>query len=392
MISASVSQRVSQYTSSADVRLDSIQIQSVTEIPEIIDALQGILDSNHRSSRGLSSFNFSVISNVAELVEHPENHVQVPGDRELLRNIVCARIRGVVCRLQAMEWFSLNVEPQDPPPSRMTLVVHYEEEGVRGVRNNPDVRMEVLAAVRRDGVVLQRLEARFKRDPEIVLEAIRNNVKAFQYADLSLHEKEWFVLEVMKTNGLALQFLQGSLRFQKNVIEEALQSNGMAYAFIPKEWRARPFLMVQAVQSDRRAATLFSDAELEQRKVIESIVRDHLGVIEFLPTNLFSDYAIGLAIVEQDGMLLERLDPSLRADYHIVATAVRSDGRAIQFASEALKNNERIGVAALRQTAEAFSLVGDELRGNKKFIKFFETNIQGRESLDIVDEAAGAFL
>ena len=63
-----------------------------------------------------------------------------------------------------------------------------------------------LAAVQQDGLKLKDVPKRFQNDREIVREAVRQNVQAFELASAEWKNDQGMVREAVKQNGLALAF------------------------------------------------------------------------------------------------------------------------------------------------------------------------------------------
>ena len=72
----------------------------------------------------------------------------------------------------------------------------------------------VLEAVRIDGNALQYASDKLKNDREVVLEAVKEKVFALQFASDELKNDKEFVLEALKSNPYALEYV--SLDFFKN--------------------------------------------------------------------------------------------------------------------------------------------------------------------------------
>ena len=69
-----------------------------------------------------------------------------------------------------------------------------------------------------DGYELENLPAHFKKDKEIVLEAVRQNGCTLEHADDSLKKDKKIVLEAVKQYGGALQYADGSLKNDPDIL------------------------------------------------------------------------------------------------------------------------------------------------------------------------------
>ena len=73
-------------------------------------------------------------------------------------------------------------------------------------------REQLLQAVKQNGRALQFASAALKDDREIVLEAVKQNGRALEYVSAALKDDREIVLEAVKQNGNALQFASAGLR------------------------------------------------------------------------------------------------------------------------------------------------------------------------------------
>ena len=74
-------------------------------------------------------------------------------------------------------------------------------------------REVVLQAVRQNGKALQYASEELKNDREVVLQAITQNGKALQYASPELQDDEEVVLQAVAQNGEALQYASPEKQF-----------------------------------------------------------------------------------------------------------------------------------------------------------------------------------
>ena len=73
-------------------------------------------------------------------------------------------------------------------------------------------------AVRREGLVLQCLDATLRADPSVVNAAVANNGRALEFSEPRFQEHRGVVLAAVETTGTALQFAHPSLRADRDVV------------------------------------------------------------------------------------------------------------------------------------------------------------------------------
>lgn len=93
----------------------------------------------------------------------------------------------------------------------------------------------MLQAVRRDGTALQYASEELSRDRSLVLEAVRRNGHALAFAAPELKRDRGLVIEAVKSSGLALQFAADELRADRECVLEAIRESGWAMQFASPE-------------------------------------------------------------------------------------------------------------------------------------------------------------
>jgi hypothetical protein len=93
----------------------------------------------------------------------------------------------------------------------------------------------VLEAVKKNGLALQFASTDLRNKREIVLEAVKNNGVALEYASTDLRNKREIVLEAVKNNGLALEYASKDLQKDREIVLEAVKNNGYALECASKD-------------------------------------------------------------------------------------------------------------------------------------------------------------
>ena len=159
-----------------------------------------------------------------------------------------------------------------------------------------------LERVKANGWNLQELDQEFKKDPSIVMAAIKQaHGLVFEHADQSLKNDRKFVSEILKlfNGGSAIKFADDTIKNDREFVLEAVKSSGggIMYDFID--------------------GFLFNEKFMKDKEII-------------------------LEGVKNDGSLLEYVDESLKKDKEVVLAAVKFDGDALEYADDSLKNDPEI--------------------------------------------------
>ena len=98
-------------------------------------------------------------------------------------------------------------------------------------------RRYAICKVNRDGLYLENVSDRFKNDIYIVLQAIKENIKALQYASHYLKNYKKFILHAIRTNGLVLEFVNDEFKNDRDIVSAAVEQNGHALKYASSELR-----------------------------------------------------------------------------------------------------------------------------------------------------------
>ena len=113
----------------------------------------------------------------------------------------------------------------------------------------------ILAAVKRHGLVLAGVPAKFRADREVVWAAVGNNGNALAHASPDLRADRHVVLAAVKHSdcGSAFEFASSDLRADRDVVLAAVKKNGLALKFASPDLRADRGVVLAAVENDGMA-------------------------------------------------------------------------------------------------------------------------------------------
>jgi hypothetical protein len=90
-----------------------------------------------------------------------------------------------------------------------------------------------------------------RNNKEVVLEAVKQNGGALEYASMELRNDKEIVLEVVKQNGYTLRYASEELRGDKEVILEAVKQNGNTLQFASEELRNDKEVVLEAIRENK---------------------------------------------------------------------------------------------------------------------------------------------
>lgn len=211
------------------------------------------------------------------------------------------------------------------------------------------------------------------------------------------------VLKAVKENGLYIVYAASEFKKDKEILLEAIGSNSEAIREVDKSFLGDKEFMLEAVKRSNSAKNFRIDAcpliyasdELKQDKeFVLEVVRQNGSTLKY--TDYFKqDKEVVLEAVRGNGFALEYAAEELRGNKEVVLEAVQKSGYALMYASPELKNDKEIVMTALNQIREdtdraieageiseesrEFSLydIGENLMEDEEFMKEAEKIMKG---------------
>ena len=116
-----------------------------------------------------------------------------------------------------------------------------------------------------------------KQTYNFMLEAVKQDGQALQFADPSLRSNRAVVLEAVKQNGQALEWTDPSLRNDRAVVLEAVRQDGWALEFADPSLRNDCAVVLEAVKQDGRVLSELNFSDIIKNFKIGG--KNHLEII-----------------------------------------------------------------------------------------------------------------
>ncbi|CAE6920617.1 unnamed protein product [Symbiodinium sp. CCMP2592] len=202
----------------------------------------------------------------------------------------------------------------------------------------------VLAALQRDGQMLEFASEDLQADPSLVLAAVASDGTALRFASNALRGCRKVVVAAVRQNGLALQFAEHSLRCDSELLRIAARrwwSCDWSYLFTASNLQNDRDVVLAAVRIDWRALQSVGEKMQKDVQVVSAALAQNLGASRFLSRSLLESRAEMLELLACRGAALQFAPEVFRADRELVQAAVVQDGSALQFASEELRRDSK---------------------------------------------------
>ncbi len=246
-------------------------------------------------------------------------------------------------------------------------------------------KKEALEIVKDDGFALETLSEEFKKDRDVVLEAIKTSgMGGLQHADKSFYKDRDLILTAVMKDGICLNRADENLKKDKEIVLAALENNGDALADAHDTLKKDKEIVLVAVKNSGWALQHADENLKKDRDIVIEAVKQNGTAIEYAHLDLKKDKEIALMAIEKDGAALDYLDESFKKDRDFVLKAVSAGGfqSALQYVDENFKKDKEIVRAALDGNFEAFDHADKSLYEDKDFIKSLMINEKGGNVLD----------
>jgi hypothetical protein len=137
----------------------------------------------------------------------------------------------------------------------------------------------MLEAVKKSGDVLKCATGELRDDKEVVLAAINDDARAFEYASDALRADRDIVLQVVKANGNMLEYASNELRSDHEIVIEAMKENSSAIKYAS-----------DVLKKDSQIAMVLIALLNEEEK--NSDFRARLSAVAYLDTVVFSNESV----------------------------------------------------------------------------------------------------
>ena len=184
-----------------------------------------------------------------------------------------------------------------------------------------DDREIVLVAVRDNGMMLIHAGPLMQKDKEIVITAVLNNVSTSQQVSSEFWNDKDFVLAVVKQDGMALERADEELQSNIDIILAAITQNRSAFLVMNSKLKANRKMMLDIIKLNAWAFHC-ADPELRNnREFILAAVQINAEVLGYTKQRSREDKEIVLAALRQNKELLNFASVSLQKDPEIIAAA-----------------------------------------------------------------------
>ena len=258
-----------------------------------------------------------------------------------------------------------------------------------------------LSLIHMNGLILEHIADELKQSADIMLAAVQNNSKAYlfvpdelkfsleilPYTPAKLFHDYEFMIEAVKRNGLAIQFASNVLKRDQRIVTTAIKQNVGSAAHLSEKCA-----VLCAVKQDVLSLKYCKDTFRDDWEIAVAAVNQDIVAIQYISDHLQQDvlfYKLDATNIDngtvfnslhcpskkylkdlimkalgQNGLYLKRCTPLVARDIELVKVAVQQNGLALQYASDELKRNQSVCWAAVKQNLHAMQHTKVSLTAN----------------------------
>jgi|TARA_Y100000294_G_C8548669_1_gene334296 hypothetical protein len=213
-------------------------------------------------------------------------------------------------------------------------------------------KKEALKKVKGFGELLSDLPVKFKKDIDVVNEAIKKDGYCIKFAHKDLKKNYKIVLNAVKaiSSPEVIKFIDKRFKKNKKIILTAVKKKGGALKYADKSLKKNREIVLAAVKEEKK------------RKF-----DDYGNALKYADKTLRKNKVIVLNSVKRDGFSLQYADKSLKKNKEVVLAAIKEHGASIKFADISLKKNKDICIAAIKEYGDAIKYLDESLKKDKDF-------------------------
>ncbi len=239
-------------------------------------------------------------------------------------------------------------------------------------------KKEALEIVIDNGFELEKLPMKFKKDRDVVLEAIKTSgLGGLQYADKSFYKDRDLLLTAVLTEGRCLSRADENLKKDKEIVLAAIKQDGKALEYAHDTFKKDKEIVLIAVKNAGWALEHADKSLQKDRDIVIEAVKQSGTAIEYAHPELKKDKEIALMAIKNNSEAIDCLDKSLKKDRDLVLIAVSDEmsfESALQFVDKNFKKDKEIVLAAVNANSEALAYADKTLYKDKDFIKSLMIN------------------
>jgi len=242
-------------------------------------------------------------------------------------------------------------------------------------------REVVLEAVKNNGDALEYASEELKNDKEILLEASKTGNHVFDHASKDFSNDREIVLRAVQTD-YSLSFASEELRDDREIVLEAVTEYGTNLEYASERLKKDKEIVLIAVLSSRGKAIEYVSEELQEEmellilKGIEPKNEEMKHEIKKLRENY--ELAYRLVIKDINNLRFFKDSKFYNKDFILLVlenAELMFDTNIIENLKEELKEDEEIVLEVLRTYESEFVYLSDKLKNSKEFIsKAIEIN------------------
>ncbi|MBA3721977.1 MAG: DUF4116 domain-containing protein [Parachlamydiaceae bacterium] len=207
------------------------------------------------------------------------------------------------------------------------------------LRNKKNV---VLEAVRVNPRALQFAEA-YINDPEVIEEAVKTDPVGFRYASTELRNNKSYVFSLLeKGYNRIFKYLPPALKNDFDFMKQAVSIRGFSLFYASTALKNHKELVLIAIKNCPETIENISSELQEDPEVVAAALDQDPEVLTALSDTQQNIKTNVLKSVSRDGKMLDWVIKKFRDDFDVVLAAVKNNPLALQYASDRLKQHPDI--------------------------------------------------
>ena len=203
-----------------------------------------------------------------------------------------------------------------------------------------------LKAVAADGLALEYFTKKIRSDFDVVLEAVKQNDYALEFASQDLKGDECIINNLILCNecsGLnGLRYMSKELNDSEEFFMGWMDYHSFLLFWASERIRNSKEFFMQAVLKDINSLKYASDDLRNNKELILKAIKQDVFSLDYASDRLKNDKEIILEVVKKEGYCLQNASRRFKDNKEVVLAAVRQYGYALEFASKRLREDKDV--------------------------------------------------
>lgn len=251
--------------------------------------------------------------------------------------------------------------------SKSVDVYFTDVKGLKLTSSDFDNKYKMLSVIKECADAFFFASPTLKEDGEIIIEAVKNNIKILECVPEKVKNERAFALKLVSINGLAIYYLPDKFKDDFEMVQQAVKNNSKALQFSSERLRNDRSIVLLAMQHDEQSLKYASERYRDDETLILPLIRNDGLFLQYASDRLKNDRDVVSCAVNNNVVAIKYASKELR-NSDIMLNAIKENCTLLEFASERLKDKESIIQEAIKTNSYVLKYASDRIKDNEEIV------------------------